>query len=420
MNLYKEIQRTAQRVFPLLGILLAMLAAPPAWSQQEPQPPVCTRNDAEVVNVYKLPEDGIVPSPGEADGGVVREVSLGDVIVVRVRNLPSLVAERDCRARGRPIVLFLDDRPLTEHVASPETDPQRGLLLFELKPTVKSRPDWVYSLGRPDLDTRPVRVSVGIAGEFAVPAPSAEARIDLRVISRGWFAAWIVLFVAMLVLFAWLARRSNILRAKPVDLGPGSPDTGPYSLSRTQAAWWFFVVLAAYLLIGMVTGDFESSINGTALTLLGIGAATAIGSVAIDVSKSSTAIATARTQADEARARIAELTQTIADLRSRSAPPTEIQAEERRLVGERERLDRLFTPSRGFFLDIISDADGVGFHRFQIVAWTIVLTVIFGREVYHNLSMPSFNETLLGLQGLSAATYLGLKIPEASVAGRTA
>jgi hypothetical protein len=37
-------------------------------------------------------------------------------------------------------------------------------------------------------------------------------------------------------------------------------------------ALWFFVILAAYLLIGMVTGDFSNSINSTALILLGIGA----------------------------------------------------------------------------------------------------------------------------------------------------
>ena len=47
---------------------------------------------------------------------------------------------------------------------------------------------------------------------------------------------------------------------------------GAYLLSKTQGAWWFFIVLAAYLFIGIITGDFTSSLNSTALILLGIGA----------------------------------------------------------------------------------------------------------------------------------------------------
>jgi hypothetical protein len=33
--------------------------------------------------------------------------------------------------------------------------------------------------------------------------------------------------------------------------------------------------------------------------------------------------------------------------------------------------------------------------------------------------MPEFNQTLMGLLGLSAGTYLGLKIPEAATPAKT-
>ena len=59
------------------------------------------------------------------------------------------------------------------------------------------------------------------------------------------------------------------------------------------------------------------------------------------------------------------------------------------------------------------EANGISFHRFQMAAWTIVLGIIFVKGVYENLAMPEFNTTLMGLLGLSAGTYLGLKIPEA-------
>ena len=76
------------------------------------------------------------------------------------------------------------------------------------------------------------------------------------------------------------------------------------------------------------------------------------------------------------------------------------------------QLKKLRGETEGFFRDIVSDANGVSFHRFQNAVWTFVLAFIFLILVYQNLAMPEFNTTLLGLLGLSAGTYLGLKIPE--------
>ena len=41
-----------------------------------------------------------------------------------------------------------------------------------------------------------------------------------------------------------------------------------------------------------------------------------------------------------------------------------------------------------------------------------MLGVIFGEAVRRKLAMPDFDNTVLGLMGLSAGTYLGLKITE--------
>jgi hypothetical protein len=83
-------------------------------------------------------------------------------------------------------------------------------------------------------------------------------------------------------------------------------------------------------------------------------------------------------------------------------------------VAESNRL-KLLNQSESFFKDIVSDANGVSFHRFQMVAWTIVLAIIFGKETFSTLAMPDFDNTLIGLMGLSAATYVGLKTTEATV-----
>ncbi|HEY9230564.1 MAG TPA: hypothetical protein VIS78_00400, partial [Blastocatellia bacterium] len=70
-------------------------------------------------------------------------------------------------------------------------------------------------------------------------------------------------------------------------------------------------------------------------------------------------------------------------------------------------------PTTGhWWTDIIMDKQGVSFHRFQNAVWTLVLGIIFIVQVYKVLAMPQFSETLLGLMGISAGTFLGLKINE--------
>lgn len=63
-------------------------------------------------------------------------------------------------------------------------------------------------------------------------------------------------------------------------------------------------------------------------------------------------------------------------------------------------------------LDILSDGQGVSFHRFQMAVWSVVLGLVFVYEVITRLAMPEFSATLLGLMDLSAGTFLGFKIPE--------
>jgi hypothetical protein len=259
---------------------------------------------------------------------------------------------------------------------------------------------WTFLLGEPYFGTRSVAVSVGYPERFAIPS---AAHLDLRAIERGWFFLWLVVFVLIAFFFVWVARKSNVLRTDPVNLGPAGMADGPYSLARAQAAWWFFLIMAAYLFIGIVTGDFLTPVNATALTLLAIGAGAVVGSVTIDASNSAkieqermAAIASARAALDVAKAAVPPDPATIA--------------------AAQERYDLLTRkPSVNFLMDIISDSNGVVFHRFQALAWTIVLGMVFVIEVYKGLAMAEFSQTLIGLQGLSIATYLGLKIPEASV-----
>jgi len=62
--------------------------------------------------------------------------------------------------------------------------------------------------------------------------------------------------------------------------------------------------------------------------------------------------------------------------------------------------------------DIVSDSNGLSFHRFQAVLWTLILGIVFVTTVLTRMSMPEFETTLLTLMGISHVLYLGFKIPE--------
>ena len=220
--------------------------------------------------------------------------------------------------------------------------------------------------------------------------------------------------------FLLLASRSNLLR----DVGR-SPIDGtlrrPYSLAKTQAMWWFFLILASYLFIGLITGDYSSTLNGTVLSLMGISVATTVGGAIIDTGSATKAAnmagaanataASAARAANEANALSASTASPTAAAAATSATATAAMATDAAAaanaaaaIGAAPKV-----ATQHWWLDLLSDDTGVNFHRFQMVAWTLVLGVIFIHDVYIDLAMPTFNATLLGLLGISSGTYLGLK-----------
>jgi hypothetical protein len=232
--------------------LFATLASPGAFAQE-----ACP---TEVTGAYKVVSAAERPSS---------EIQLGDVIGLKISRLSELDLVK-CRGEstGRP-VLYLNGLPLKDHTPEPSSNPDDDVLFFTLERKEDSLDAWASLLGEPTLGTKDVTVSVGYADRFPVKAEGVT--LKLRAIPGGWFAFWLLVLALMVGTLILMAAKSNVLRADPIDLGPDEPPArGPYSLSRVQAAWWFFLVMAAYLFIGMVTGDFLTSFNGTALTLLGI------------------------------------------------------------------------------------------------------------------------------------------------------
>jgi hypothetical protein len=387
-------------------------AATPAPAAVNPPVMVmaCAPGVATVVDAYREVEAADPSTTSGLPRMVVKkayDVELGNVLTVEATGLAPVLAELASPAcAGKSLVLYLDDRPLPDLVAFPPTDPGAQRLRFTLARTEKSRDAWAFLLGSPRWEARAMKVSVGLADGFAFP--STARAVDLTVIPHIRFVFWAVLLALMLVAFAVLAAQSDLLR-------DGDPPPGgarrPFSLARSQAAWWFFLILASYLFIGLITGDFSTSITGTVLVLLGISAGTVVGSAVVDASK-----ATPADQANRAQV-IAQLTSQVSAGAAlvadpQAAPSAALQAD---LERKKEQLKVARNESDSFLLDILSDANGVSFPRFQVAAWTVVLGIVFVSAVYRGLAMPTFDGSLLSLMGISSGTYLGMKVPEARI-----
>jgi len=327
------------------------------------------------------------------------------------------------------LVLYINGYPIQKltprHI-------ERDEITFTLSRHGEDRQAWAALLGRPSLTPRQAVVQLGVGGR--VPFDGA-ATIQLETLDAGYLAIAATAFVLLLAAFLVIAHRSDLLREGRMAVG--AEHRRPFSLGRTQMAVWFFIVVASFVFIWIVTGAYDP-LTGSVLALIGISASTALGGAIIDANKDAAAdntdgalknerlrietdLAALRTAIAEAQQRRAEapagvdLSQFDQRIAERQA---DVAARTVRLLQIQDQTDALAravqpSTSEGFWTDLLSDQNGVSFHRFQIVVWTAVLSVIFIYTVYDSLAMPDFDAKLLGLMGISSGTYLGFKFPEA-------
>src|SRR5262249_20709819 len=145
-------------------------------------------------------------------------------------------------------------------------DVDKKLLRFKIDPSEGPTNEWAAVLGRPDFNSRAIQVSLGYKGEAAAFPSRIQKPLQLQIINVAWLWIWVVVFALLVAVFGLCVTQSNIIRdGSPLGFEPGKKTSGTFSLSKWQGAWWFFVILSTYLFIGLVTGQFASSINSTAL-----------------------------------------------------------------------------------------------------------------------------------------------------------
>ena len=292
----------------------------------------------------------------------------GDTITVTVSSLKEElareVAQHVEQTDPRKYVLFLNTIEVKKlHPVG--FDPDKGELTFTLNRTPESKEVWSELLASQTGPTRNVKVSVGPESRLPI---SSDQTLTLYIYGARLYVAVAASLIAI-VLLVLLARKTNILRdSEPLELPPDQ--LRPFSLARSQAAWWLIIICGSFVFLWIVTGDF-ANVTNSSVVLVGIASSTFLLAKIIDVNK------------------------------NKLTPETLLTAKPRQ--------------SEGFISDILTDVHGITLYRFQMVGWSIVMGVIFVWSVWKNLSMPEVSDTLLTLTGISAGTYIGLKIPERQI-----
>jgi hypothetical protein len=257
-----------------------------------------------------------------------------------------------------------------------------------------------------------IPLSVGPKDNFQ----AFDSKVELALMVYPRYTSFVIgLLVVLLVATLLLSSRTDLLRDGTTP--PDPPARLPYNLGRVQMAFWFYLVITAYLYVWLITGEYNTVTNSV-LALIGISAGTGVAAVLLDKQKLQEALVQRAGLETQRTALISR----INDLSAATAAPgsqldQELQQKKNTLNEVQAQLAHLPPPpppaiSRGFLKDILSSGEGVGFHRFQMVVWTLVFGIIFVRSVYRELTMPNFDTSLLGLMGLSSGTYIGFKFPE--------
>ena len=207
---------------------------------------------------------------------------------------------------------------------------------------------------------------------------------------------------------------------------------GRYSLSRLQILLWTALVLGGYVGLAAPRVSLAIAIPTEVLGLLGI----ALGSTVVSTAIKSNQMATGQTAtADERTYRIAASAQNeMLSLLGVDRPEALTVDEKAALLEhlsdeECQELNKQIAARRQpSWMDLFSQEQRGSEHlidigKMQMFAWTVTALVIYGAMLVQTLTqpqaqlaevseLPNVTSTILGLMGISQATYLGMKLPD--------
>jgi hypothetical protein len=202
----------------------------------------------------------------------------------------------------------------------------------------------------------------------------------------GWGVGLLALLEILLVVGVFaLGVRTELVR----DSDPQLPDfrQRPFSLGKSQLAFWTVVVIGSFLYIFFATDRYGGLMNNTVLWLLGISSGTA----ALSAAAGGPAAPSGSPPAAPA------------------APPPNVPAAPPPNVPAAPAPPQVH---QNFFTDILSDKQGMNVHRLQMVIWTVVFGGIFVYASIKKGVFPAFDDQAFVLMGISSMTYVWFKRSE--------
>jgi len=315
----------------------------------------------------------------------------------------------------KDVVLYIDHVQL-KGVTHEPTNPATNQLIFHLTRNATDKDGWAQLLGRPRGFEKQVEVSVGQVDTYPLATDVDDFTLIVILKGRALFTLLSVLALAMGLFY--LAKNTNILKDNTPKIG-NLPR--PFSLARSQMALWFLLTMIAMVVIWAITGGLDGP-TASVLSLIGIGSGTALGAALVESGKESKDDAADQVQLTQAHQDWKTLDTGLKAAREKLKTGTDAEAKKllatdlEGVIEQRTALVQNLSAegyvSEGFVQDILSDRNGVSFHRFQMVVLTLLLGFVFLVDVFQKLAMPEFDGTLLSLMGISSGTYLGFKFPE--------
>jgi hypothetical protein len=257
------------------------------------------------------------------------EVRLGETLTLRVDHLDP--------AQCKSYVLFIDGRALEG--LTPDCS-RAGEIRYTLEVNQKNAESWHSLFARAPGCCRQVSVS---AGTDIHQIDTDVVDVPMRIINRVRWLITIVLALLALAAILFLRWRTTLLA----------------NLPRMQIACFALAIGLAYGYIWSTTGE-AATINGSALSILGIGLGTAAGNAILSSGKKVSVATAVKAVASEGL-----------------SAPVEM-------------------PVR---FDLAS---------LQAAVWTSIIGFIFIAAAYRELEMPQLSEQVLAILGISAGTYLAL------------
>lgn len=225
-----------------------------------------------------------------------------------------------------------------------------------------------------DANKKPTYVTMGSLINGGEGAQMQKFSLPLRpriMKALAWAA-----FSAVMIFLAGVSLQTGVLRETVPLASDVITDwrTSPWSTSRVVFAWWLAICTASYLFLWAMQGSMNV-LSGSAPLLLGINGGALL--AATWVSDSKRKKAQAQTEAGDAP-----------DPGAADAAPI---------------------ASRGFLTDLISEGRDAEVSKLQMLVWNGILGVVFLWQTLSDWEMPTFNEHLMTLLGISATAYVGYK-----------